>query len=300
MAYGVLATGFAQKRLATIIEELQASYRSEFGAGAQVGPESLNGQKIAIIGERIADLWELAQAVYDAGYLMSSRGASLDRIGLLVGLSRLTDETDATYRLRLGTSFRAPGRAAEALRAGLIRTTDVTEAVIIENTSSQTDEKGRPPHSFEAVVRGGTDINVATAIWVNHPDGIQPVSTAAFGPDRVTVAVNDSLGASHSISFSRPTDVPIAVQYTYRLLPGADETEIKRQLTARLIQRATEYKIGKDVYPYDFEFSDVPGVANLDAAVKRVGGSFTEGVLPIYATESATFSTDDITWVKVP
>ena len=37
-----------------------------------------------------------------------------------------------------------------------------------------TDAEGRPPHSFECVIDGGTDADIAQVIWDNMANGIQP------------------------------------------------------------------------------------------------------------------------------
>lgn len=63
-----------------------------------------------------------------------------------------------------------------------------------------TESGGRPPKSFEAVVEGGSDADVALKIWQLKPAGIQ-----TFG--NTHVIITDSQGNSQAIDFTRATPV---------------------------------------------------------------------------------------------
>ena len=63
---------------------------------------------------------------------------------------------------------------------------------------------GRPGKSFEIVVQGGDNTAIAQAIYGAKPAGIQSYGST-------TVVINDAFGNPYSISFSRPTQVPIYV-----------------------------------------------------------------------------------------
>lgn len=66
---------------------------------------------------------------------------------------------------------------------------------------------GRPGHSFEIVVSGGTNLAIATAIFGAKPAGIQ-----AYGS--TIVPITDAFGNIYEIGFSRPTQVLIFVTIT--------------------------------------------------------------------------------------
>lgn len=66
---------------------------------------------------------------------------------------------------------------------------------------------GRPGKSFEIVVEGGSNTDIANAIRASQPAGIQ-----SFGS--TTVQVFDQFGNPYNISFSRPSSVPIYVVLT--------------------------------------------------------------------------------------
>jgi uncharacterized phage protein gp47/JayE len=62
----------------------------------------------------------------------------------------------------------------------------------------------RPGKSFEIVVQGGADSDIANAIYGAKPAGIQSYGST-------TVNVEDEFGNAHPISFQRPTEIPIYV-----------------------------------------------------------------------------------------
>jgi uncharacterized phage protein gp47/JayE len=100
---------------------------------------------------------------------------------------------------------------------------NVFQSVIINDVSitggaSQADtvvKGGRPPKSFEVIIEGGSDADIAEEIWLSKPAGIQ-----TFGNTNFTIV--DSQGDNQVIFFSRPTPIYIWVQVTLTLY--AEET----------------------------------------------------------------------------
>ncbi len=112
-------------------------------------------------------------------------------------------ETDTELRARRNRSlFIAGSSSLDAILSEISRLESVVHSGGVENFSDVTDANGVPPHSFEAVVSGGLDSSIGSAIWDKKPAGIQ-----AFGT--TTVQVLDIFGNSHDISFTRPTSIPI-------------------------------------------------------------------------------------------
>ena len=84
----------------------------------------------------------------------------------------------------------------------------------IENPTGAADVWGNPPHSLSMVVEGGTDLDVATAIFSKR--GIGPYMNGT-----TSVPVTDPTnGEVTTVSFSRPTYVPIYVSMTVHGLTG--------------------------------------------------------------------------------
>ena len=118
------------------------------------------------------------------------------------------EETDEQLRERFRASkaIRAYNMA-EALYSQLLALEDVSYARIYENMTDAVDTKGLPPHSFMAIVKGGTDTDIGEAVWDNKPLGI-----ASQG--NTSVVVRDSQNLERTVKFSRPTEIPIYVNIT--------------------------------------------------------------------------------------
>lgn len=71
---------------------------------------------------------------------------------------------------------------------------------------------GRPPKSFEAVVEGGSDSDIALKIWQNKPAGIETYGNQS-------IIIQDSQGTNQLIKFSRAVPVYMWLQMTITLNP---------------------------------------------------------------------------------
>ena len=106
-------------------------------------------------------------------------------------------ETDAEFRLRQVQELRAQGASTvAAIRAKVENISGVTGVYVFENTGDVTDGDGLPPHSFEVVVSGGADADIAKAIATYKPVGI-----ATYGS--TTTATTDANGFAVNIKWSR-------------------------------------------------------------------------------------------------
>ncbi len=83
----------------------------------------------------------------------------------------------------------------------------ITGNTLTESSNPVTTEVtyGRPGKSFEIVVQGGSDADIATAIFKSKPAGIQSYGTTTY-------EVTDADGNLNPISFSRAQEVPIYVE----------------------------------------------------------------------------------------
>ena len=117
-------------------------------------------------------------------------------------------ETDVELRSRRERSVATASQAmVDSLFAAVANIEGVTNTVVLENDTDSVDGNGLPPHSFQVIVVGGDNTEIAQTIWNKKPAGI-----TSFGS--TTVPINDSQGISHDISFSRPTTVDIYVEVT--------------------------------------------------------------------------------------
>jgi len=120
-------------------------------------------------------------------------------------------ETDAALRLRRAQLLQAEGSAPVlAIRSALLNVAGVTSCTVYPNNTDTIDGAGRPPHSVECVVLGGTDIAVALAIFDAVAAGINTVGTSSQS------VTDPTTGVVYSIGFTRPTLVPIYIALTLK------------------------------------------------------------------------------------
>lgn len=210
-------------------------------------------------------------------------------------------ETDPELRSRRLQSLSVTGAGTvEAIRARLLQQVeDVTAVTIIENRSDDVDADGRPPHSFEAVVSGGVDEDVANLIWLAKPAGIETHGD-------ITVIVTDSQGEPQPISFSRPVLVYIWVRVTITpngvgSWPGdANATEAA---TDAIVEAGSQLGVGDNVIFQSLfgpVYDAVPGIESLSielAATSEPGtppSSYAAENLTIGANELAAFLDDRV------
>lgn len=131
-------------------------------------------------------------------------------------------ETDPQLRRRRDATIRAGGSSPlDAVRLALSEVANVTQVRVFSNDSDATDVDGRPPHSLDAIVVGGTDQAVADALWAAKAAGIQTWAPSTGG---VSATVTDAGGVSRSVSFSRPTTVNVYVSATIERDPSVYPT----------------------------------------------------------------------------
>ena len=100
--YGITASGFVIKTMEVIRAELDASAKNLFGDSVDVSDESDLGQLNAIIAEREALVWELAEAAYNSNDPDSNTGQAQDAICAITGTTRLNPAPSTTTLLLTG------------------------------------------------------------------------------------------------------------------------------------------------------------------------------------------------------
>lgn len=116
-------------------------------------------------------------------------------------------ETDAALRVRFkGLLSKMGSGTPPSILSGILDVAGVIEAAVFENFTDTTNAFGVPPHAIEAVVDGGDDNAVATAIYANRPTGIGTYSATGDSG-----ALSDANGESITMRFSRPIPVDVYV-----------------------------------------------------------------------------------------
>lgn len=213
-------------------------------------------------------------------------------------------ESDNELRLRRSLLLAIAGTATlSAIVAGVGILEGVTEVFGIENnTLTDPDANGLPAKSFEIVVDGGDNYQIAGAIFATMPAGIESYGSSS-------IYLPDQNGELKLIKFTRPTYQYIHFEVDYTLydeeeFSAAGEDAIKAAVIA---YAEANHPIGKDVIPQRFMgdiYRNVSGIENLEI---RVDATASPGDSPTCTTaieemdirDLAQFDIDRITVTDV-
>ncbi|WP_163855834.1 baseplate J/gp47 family protein [Paenibacillus elgii] len=121
-------------------------------------------------------------------------------------------ESDAQLRSRQAVSSAQPSRTVlEGIKGAIAAVSGVTRFAVYEN--DQPTRTVFPPHSITAVVEGGSDTDIAKAIFNKKTPGCYTNGTTS-------VSITDQYGVPVTIRFFRPTYVDIDVVVNVKQLPG--------------------------------------------------------------------------------
>lgn len=357
---GVTPTGFDKKTLDEILTEIEDDERANLDASLNLEAPSVFSVFNGIYAERLEELWDIAEAVYNAQYPDSANDAALDQVASITGATRLAAtkstvnltlagtpatlltagrvvsvvgtgdrfvlladatiggggtvtadfeseefgpiaapsgtltvietpvtgwdtatnpldatlgrniESDADFRARRLQLLQNAGSATlEGIRSNVRAVDNVLQAFVFENTTLLVDADGLPGKSFEVVVEGGLDADIASTIFLSKPVGIE-----SFGS--TTVAVIDSQGFSHDIEFSRPVTIDIFIEITVKVDPlvyGGGSTPVGEALVkAEIVELGDESQIGQDVIALLIKCVPLEAVAGvLDVTAFAIG-----------------------------
>lgn len=99
---GLTSEGLEIKTLAEVKTSCEDRVKATFGEQADVSPRSVFGQLIGVFAPELADVWELAQQLYDAIDPDQVTGPLLRNIGALVGVRPLTATSSTTTVIATG------------------------------------------------------------------------------------------------------------------------------------------------------------------------------------------------------
>lgn len=206
-------------------------------------------------------------------------------------------ETDAELRVRRVVELVTTAAATvDAIRNRLLKVPGVKSCTVFHNDTDATDGDGLPPHSVEVLVDGGADADVWMATWLAVGGGI-----AMYGNTPGTIV--DSQGTTQSVTFSRPTLVPIYVTIDVDVdalaYPSDGDTEIK----VAVVDFGAPFALGRNVTASGVGSAafSIPGV--LDTTSVFIGTAPAPGTsttIPIALRERATFDTGRIVVASTP
>ena len=86
--WGVGAAGFVAKPYASILADIQSAQLATMNPAIDLSPSGPLGQQNGIMALTFAQLWQLAQTVYNGFNRQAAEGAALDNLGALTGSPR--------------------------------------------------------------------------------------------------------------------------------------------------------------------------------------------------------------------
>lgn len=90
--YGVTSKGFNIKRMDTILSEIHADLKADWGVDTTINEQSFLNSLIKSNAARLAELWEMGQEVYYSQFPSTAEGISLDNAMQFGGVTRLEDQ----------------------------------------------------------------------------------------------------------------------------------------------------------------------------------------------------------------
>lgn len=208
-------------------------------------------------------------------------------------------ETDAELRNRYKATTGENGTPDGIATKLMNNVAGVRAALVIDNVEDVEDADGRPAHSFEAIVLGGSIDDIGAMLLQ-----VKPVGIRAYGSE--TVIVKDKAGNDQIIGFSYATKKDIYVKITLiknSAFPTSGIDIIKLETIKYIggsdsnnnfyagLGMGDDVKIGKIS---SIAWTSVAGVADAVIEVSTDGINYTVENIPIQKTEVAQTDFDKV------
>ena len=176
-------------------------------------------------------------------------------------------ETDVELRQSyVDKIFSRSSRMTDSIRSAILANcAGVTAAQVYENRTNETDSEGRPPHSVEAVVDGGSNSDIAEQILATVSAGI-----TTYGSVSVDVPGEDD--NMIEVCFNRPTYIYCWFKVTLTIskasLVPANYAEL---VETAIVDAMSQVENGEDVVPQQqflpAIYEQVPGISYIDVSI---------------------------------
>lgn len=176
-------------------------------------------------------------------------------------------ETDVELRQSyVDKIFSRSSRMTDSIRSAILANcAGVAAAQVYENRTNETDSEGRPPHSVEAVVDGGSNSDIAEQILATVSAGI-----TTYGSVSVDVPGEDD--DMIEVCFNRPTYIYCWFKVTLTIskasLVPANYAEL---VETAIVDAMSQVENGEDVVPQQqflpAIYEQVPGISYIDVSI---------------------------------
>lgn len=270
---GITSEGFVALRLEEIKLNLEEKLRDAYGDNVNLLPESTLGQLIGIFSDRVAEIWELAECVYNSQYPATAEGVQLDNIASLTGITRLpatNSNVDLLFKGVVGTIIPAGFLVSVNGNEDSKFATAAAAAIIAGQNEIQTI-------SFDAIPDAGDfslNLNGEITSLINFNDNASVVETAFNNlPSVSSVLVTGDFSAGFAVEFTGANELTnfnsIALE-TSSLMTGPSNVQIT------IVE--TQEGRGNEV--------SVPSLAQVTGPVTAPSGTLTVIDVPLTGIDS--------------
>lgn len=221
--------------------------------------------------------------------LVNPISGCIGAVNLLASVAGTDMETDVELRLRRQESLATAGASTlESIVSKVRGLNGVTATVGYENTALTNDAYTRPGKSFEIVVVGGSDSDIAETIAKWKPAGIETTfGDATTGA--TTVQVADLNGVLKDINFSRAQPQYIQIRAEYKLYSEERFLETGAQGIKDAIYdfgTSGEFIINKDVIPQRMLGGIYSGVSGISSVSLKIDATTLPNTAPTYVVDT--------------
>lgn len=216
------------------------------------------------------------QVTITAGIVSVNNPSAPENIGI-------DEESDYDLRIRRSRALALPAVGTVAgIQSSLLETPGVTQAAVYENTTNETDADGIPGHSIWCIVGGGTDEDVARAIYMKRNAGcgmkgivgIDGEGDPILDAGATLVPVEQEDGTFFNILFYRPREQSLYIKLEAETLSGGP-VSTEEDLRTAILRALENYRINQ---PADITtIAKVAREAMSEVVVFNVGIS-TDGI----------------------
>jgi len=259
MSYGVIPEGFNEKTLDVLLEEIQEAERSAFGPNINTQADSVLGQLNGIFSDKLAELWEVALAVYRAQYPDSASAEALDGVAAITGTTRLAAQpSTATLLLNLNNGVTVA--AGKVVRIGATG----SRWVLTESVANAS--------GVQATVEAAVESEDA-GIIVGNAYAINTIATPVSGWT-AKAAVNslnsETFPLANGLTLELQVDEGATQTVTFATGDFSDITNATAQEVADAIKAATT---GLDAIDANGEVRLISDTDGAGSAIQVVGGT---------------------------
>lgn len=183
-------------------------------------------------------------------------------------------QNDSSLRLERAKAVSRPGNAqVDNMLGEIFAVEGVRRAIVLENDTGVTDANGLPEHSVAPIVDGGTNEDIAKAIFRKKNPGckLHAAGTSVTVPDVFDIYPSNS----RDITFSRPNYVDMIVSVTIQndgTLPNDTDERVKQAIIDYSSGELVAAECGFNVLGFDIG-EEVP-VSRMYTPINQIIGVF--------------------------